>query len=52
MADQQSIYQQTFEEYDKDKSGFIDKTELGALLKTLFSKSGITLDESATAYYL
>ena len=48
----ESVYAQTFKEYDKDNSGFIDKAELGALLKTLFAKSGLNLDESATAYYL
>ena len=34
-----SIYKQTFEEYDKDKSGFIDFNELENLIKTLLQKS-------------
>ena len=47
-----SIYGDTFKEYDKDNSGFIDHKELGNLLTSLFAKSGLTLDEEATKYYM
>lgn len=47
-----SIYKQTFQEYDKDNSGFIDINELANLLKTLFAKSGLELDAEASKYYM
>lgn len=47
-----SIYKDTFKEYDKDASGFIDTAELGNLLNSLFAKSGLTLDSDATKYYM
>ena len=37
------IYEATFKEYDKDNSGFIDGSELKALLDSTFKKAGITL---------
>lgn len=46
------IYKSTFDEYDKDKSGYIDASELKALLESVFKKSGITLTEEALKYHL
>ena len=46
------IYKSTFEDYDKDKSGYIDASELRQLISSVFSKSGITLTEDALAYHL
>lgn len=46
------IYEETFKQYDKDSSGFIDRAELKALLEATFKKSGLTLSEEALDYHL
>lgn len=46
------IYKSTFDEYDKDKSGFIDASELKTLLESVFKKSGIILTEESLNYHL
>ena len=46
------IYESTFNEYDKDKSGFIDYGELKQLLESTFKKAGLTLTEEAIQYHV
>ena len=46
------IYEETFKEYDKDGSGFIDRNELKSLLENTFKKSGLTLSEESLSYHL